>query len=202
MTWPLYVGVTPAVASVSAKRVMFSALLLASESWERRNVGVKLLGLLKARDQEPLLLALLADRRPVSFVKRLLGGDYVQVGFIRRNIITAFGRIGDPSPEVESALLSAFDDPELHLLAARTAAAPHGSSWEVGSSRATSAGRRTRTEASCTRWRSPPERVERRRLRRPSIPSEAIASSTRSCISARGRPAFSSPKATSRSTVP
>ncbi len=98
-----------------------AALLLASESWERRNVGVKLLGLLKARDQEPLLLALLADRRPVSFVKRLLGGDYVQVGFIRRNIITAFGRIGDPSPEVESALLSAFDDPyyEVRAEAAR-----------------------------------------------------------------------------------
>jgi UDP-N-acetylglucosamine--N-acetylmuramyl-(pentapeptide) pyrophosphoryl-undecaprenol N-acetylglucosamine transferase len=101
-----------------------AALLLASESWERRNVGVKLLGLLKARDQVPLLLALLADRRPAPFFKRMLGGDYVQVGFIRRNIITAFGRIGVPSPEVKSALLSAFDDPyyEVRAEAARVSA--------------------------------------------------------------------------------
>ena len=35
-------------------------------------VGVKLLGLLKAHEQEPLLLALLADKRPVSFLKRML----------------------------------------------------------------------------------------------------------------------------------
>jgi UDP-N-acetylglucosamine--N-acetylmuramyl-(pentapeptide) pyrophosphoryl-undecaprenol N-acetylglucosamine transferase len=101
-----------------------AALLLASESWERRNLGVKLLGLLKARDQEPLLLALLADKRPAPFFKRMLGGDYVQVGFIRRNLITAFGRIGDPSPEVESALLSAFEDPyyEVRAEAARVSA--------------------------------------------------------------------------------
>ena len=101
-----------------------AASLLASESWERRNVGVKLLGLLNARDQEPLLLALLADKRPAPFLKRLLGGDYVQVGFIRRNIITAFGRIGHPSHDVESALLSAFDDPyyEVRAEAARVSA--------------------------------------------------------------------------------
>ncbi len=101
-----------------------SALLLASESWERRNLGVKLLGLLKAREQEPLLLALLADKRPAPLVKRMLGGDYLQVGFIRRNVITAFGRIGDPSPAVEAALLAAFDDPyyEVRAEAARVSA--------------------------------------------------------------------------------
>ncbi len=101
-----------------------AALLLASDSWERRNLGAKLIGLLKARDQEPLLLALLADKRPAPLIKRMLGGDYVQVGFIRRNIMTAFGRVGDPSPEVESALLAAFDDPyyEVRAEAARVSA--------------------------------------------------------------------------------
>ena len=101
-----------------------AAALLASDSWERRNVGVKLVGLLKARDETRLLLALLADKRPAPLVKRMLGGDYVQVGFIRRNIITAFGRLGESSPEIEAALLSAFDDPyyEVRAEAARVTA--------------------------------------------------------------------------------
>jgi len=101
-----------------------AASLLVSADWERRNVGVKLIGLLEARDKTPLLLALLADKRPAPFVKRMFGGDYVQVGFIRRNIITAFGRLGVGSPEIAKALLSAFDDPyfEVRAEAARTAA--------------------------------------------------------------------------------
>ncbi len=101
-----------------------AALLLARTSWERRNVGVKLLGLLKAREGVPLLLALLADKRPAPLIKRMLGGDYEQVGFIRRNIVTAFGRIGDPSPEVEAALVAAFEDPyyEVRAEAARVSA--------------------------------------------------------------------------------
>jgi UDP-N-acetylglucosamine--N-acetylmuramyl-(pentapeptide) pyrophosphoryl-undecaprenol N-acetylglucosamine transferase len=101
-----------------------AATLLASASWERRNLGVKLIGLLKARDQVPLLLALLADRRPAPLIKRMVGGDYLQVGFIRRNIMTAFGRIGELSPEVESALVAAFDDPyyEVRAEAARVSA--------------------------------------------------------------------------------
>ena len=44
-----------------------AASLLASTSWEQRNLGVKLLGLLHARDKLPLLLALLADKRPAPW---------------------------------------------------------------------------------------------------------------------------------------
>jgi UDP-N-acetylglucosamine--N-acetylmuramyl-(pentapeptide) pyrophosphoryl-undecaprenol N-acetylglucosamine transferase len=101
-----------------------AASLLVSRDWERRNVGVKLIGLLQARDKTPLLLALLDDKRPAALVKRMCGGDFVQVGFIRRNILTALGRMGEASPEIEAAILSAFDDPyyEVRAEAARTAA--------------------------------------------------------------------------------
>jgi UDP-N-acetylglucosamine--N-acetylmuramyl-(pentapeptide) pyrophosphoryl-undecaprenol N-acetylglucosamine transferase len=101
-----------------------AASLLVSAEWERRNLGVKLLGLLHARDKAPLLLALFNDRRPASHLKRLFGGDFVQVGFIRRNIVTALGRLGEVSPEVQAALLTACGDPyfEVRAEAARTAA--------------------------------------------------------------------------------
>jgi UDP-N-acetylglucosamine--N-acetylmuramyl-(pentapeptide) pyrophosphoryl-undecaprenol N-acetylglucosamine transferase len=100
-----------------------AASLLASSSWEQRNLGVKLLGLMHARDKLPLLLALLADKRPAPWPQRLLGGDYWQVGFIRRNVLTAIGRLGVVKPEVERALLVSFDDPyfEARAEAVRTA---------------------------------------------------------------------------------
>jgi UDP-N-acetylglucosamine--N-acetylmuramyl-(pentapeptide) pyrophosphoryl-undecaprenol N-acetylglucosamine transferase len=101
-----------------------AASLLVSAEWERRNLGVKLLGLLHARDKTPLLLALFNDRRSASLLKRLFGGDFVQVGFIRRNIVTALGRLGEVSSEVQAALLTACEDPyfEVRAEAARTAA--------------------------------------------------------------------------------
>lgn len=100
-----------------------AASLLASPAWEQRNLGVKLLGLLHAREKLPLLLALLKDKRPAPWYKRLLGGDYVQVGFVRRNVVTALGRLGVATPEVQAALLDAFHDPyfEVRAEAARTA---------------------------------------------------------------------------------
>lgn len=102
-----------------------AASLLASTGWEQRNLGVKLLGLLHARERLPLLVALLADRRPAPLLQRLAGGDYVQVGFIRRNILIAFARIGVVTPEVEAAIVSSFRDPyfEARAEAARSAQA-------------------------------------------------------------------------------
>jgi UDP-N-acetylglucosamine--N-acetylmuramyl-(pentapeptide) pyrophosphoryl-undecaprenol N-acetylglucosamine transferase len=86
------------------------ALLMASE-WQKRNLGVKLIGLLGAREKIPVLLAMFKERRRVSVLKRLFGGDFEQVGFIRRNIVTAFVRLDTLTPEVESALLEGFKDP-------------------------------------------------------------------------------------------
>ncbi len=99
--------------------------LLASPGWEQRNLGVKLLGLLHARERLPLLVALLADRRRAPLLQRLAGGDYVQVGFIRRNILMAFARIGIVTPEVEAAIVGSFADPyyEARAEAARAAQA-------------------------------------------------------------------------------
>jgi UDP-N-acetylglucosamine--N-acetylmuramyl-(pentapeptide) pyrophosphoryl-undecaprenol N-acetylglucosamine transferase len=88
-----------------------AASLLTTPSWEARNLGVKLLGLMKARDKLPLLLTVFNDRRPAFWLKRLLGGDFEQVGFIRRNILSAFVLIGKVTPEVEEALLLSFSDP-------------------------------------------------------------------------------------------
>jgi len=121
-------GIVVKSADDRAYFVSRAASLLVSPDWEQRNRGVKLIGLLTARDKTPLLLALLRDRRPASFFKRMLGGDYEQVGFIRRNILTALARLGEATPDVEAAVVAAFDDPyfEVRAEAARTAAALAG----------------------------------------------------------------------------
>jgi UDP-N-acetylglucosamine--N-acetylmuramyl-(pentapeptide) pyrophosphoryl-undecaprenol N-acetylglucosamine transferase len=53
----------------------------------------------------------LKDRRPAAWFKRLLGGDFEQVGFIRRNALTAIARIDIVTPEVEDVLAAALADP-------------------------------------------------------------------------------------------
>ncbi len=85
---------------------------------------MKLLGLLDAREKVPLLLALLADRTPAPLLQRLLGGDYAQVGFVRRNVYVALARLDFVDPGIEEALLAGFSDPywEVRAEAARTAA--------------------------------------------------------------------------------
>jgi UDP-N-acetylglucosamine--N-acetylmuramyl-(pentapeptide) pyrophosphoryl-undecaprenol N-acetylglucosamine transferase len=88
-----------------------AASLLARRNWEARNLGVKLIGLLDGREKLPLVIALLKDRRPAPWYKRLLGGDFEQVGFIRRNALTTIARIGAATPDVEDALSAALADP-------------------------------------------------------------------------------------------
>jgi len=88
-----------------------AASLLARRRWEARNLGVKLLGLLDGREKLALVLALLVDRRPAPWYKRLFGGDFEQVGFIRRNALTAIARFGTVTPEIEDALAAALADP-------------------------------------------------------------------------------------------
>ncbi len=94
---------------------------LKDERWPIRNEGVKLAGLLGYRDRLPFLLALLRDRTPAPFFQRLLGGDYRQVGFIRRNAVTAIGRLGVYDAPVRAVLLDLLADPyyEVRSAAAR-----------------------------------------------------------------------------------
>ena len=87
-----------------------SAMLLTSPDWTRRNIGVKLIGLLKDKSKINHLLALIADRTPTGALKRFCGGDYVQVGFIRRNAVTSLRIIGLNPPEVEDTLALAMTD--------------------------------------------------------------------------------------------
>ena len=54
---------------------------------------------------------MLCDRTPVGAVKRFFGGDFQQVGFIRRNIVQALEVMDYLDPEVEKHLLSALQDP-------------------------------------------------------------------------------------------
>lgn len=84
---------------------------LKDERWPIRNEGVKLAGLLGYRDRLPFLLALLRDRTPAPFFQRILGGDYRQVGFIRRNAVTAIGRLGVYDAPVRAVLLNLLADP-------------------------------------------------------------------------------------------
>lgn len=98
---------------------------LASDAWQIRNVGVKLVGLLGYAERLPHLLAMLSDRTPAGWFERVLGGDFRQVGFIRRNICMAVSQLGMYDTEVRVALMSALSDPyfEVRSSAARALSA-------------------------------------------------------------------------------
>ena len=65
---------------------------LASDDWYeiplgKRNVGVKLVGILQYRLRLGLILSILRDRTKVNWLRRALGGDYAHPGIVRRNAI-------------------------------------------------------------------------------------------------------------------
>jgi UDP-N-acetylglucosamine--N-acetylmuramyl-(pentapeptide) pyrophosphoryl-undecaprenol N-acetylglucosamine transferase len=99
-----------------------AASMLTSPSWPERNLGVKLIGLLGHNEKLSSLLHLLTDRTPASRLQRLFGGDYRQVGFIRRNILIALQILNRWGPEVEARVFEALDDNyyEVRARAART----------------------------------------------------------------------------------
>ncbi len=98
---------------------------LKSARWQIRNEGVKLVGLLGYRDRLPFILALLRDKTPAPRLQRLFGGDYRQVGFIRRNAVTTISRLGVYDTPVRATLLDLLSDPyyEVRSAAARAFAA-------------------------------------------------------------------------------
>jgi UDP-N-acetylglucosamine--N-acetylmuramyl-(pentapeptide) pyrophosphoryl-undecaprenol N-acetylglucosamine transferase len=83
---------------------------LASDSWGRRNRGIKLAGMLRDRDALPLLLHIARDPRRPGTLARLMGERHYQNGFIRRNLATALGQIGAAEPEVISQLSTMLND--------------------------------------------------------------------------------------------
>ena len=82
-----------------------------------------------------------------------------------------------------------------------TAAVPAGSSWAVGSSRTRRPVPIVTMLAMATRCCSPPDRANGSRSARWAMPSRSRTASIRPSISARGRPRFSRPKASSSRTV-
>ncbi|MEJ2111705.1 MAG: glycosyltransferase, partial [Acidobacteriota bacterium] len=102
-----------------------ASALLVHPAWQNRNLGVKLLGLLGAEDKIPALLVLLFEKKPVSRIKKLLGGDFEQVGFIRRNIFTALMRLDLLSPQIEKALQAGLTDPYYEVRAQAAHAVAH-----------------------------------------------------------------------------
>ena len=102
--------------------------LLASEGWYeiplgRRNVGIKMVGVLEYWQHLPLLLQILGDRTPIGPVAGMCGGDYLHGGILRRNAVEhGLRRLGAADAETEGALLAALaDDPyfEVRAWAAR-----------------------------------------------------------------------------------
>jgi len=102
--------------------------LLASEGWYeiplgRRNVGIKMVGVLEYWQHLPLLLQILGDRTPIGRVAGMCGGDYLHGGILRRNAVEhGLRRLGAADAETEGALLAALaDDPyfEVRAWAAR-----------------------------------------------------------------------------------
>lgn len=88
--------------------------LLASEGWceiplGQRNVGVKLVALLRYEERLPLLLHILTDRTPAGWVRRFCGGDFRHGGIIRRNVIEYGLRgLGATDAQTRAALLNAL----------------------------------------------------------------------------------------------
>lgn len=102
-----------------------AAALLVHPAWSVRNLGVKLIGLTRYREKTPTVLHMLLDRTPAARVERLFGGDYRQVGFIRRNAVTALMVMNRLDASVEEALMGAMEDPYYEVRAQACRAVSH-----------------------------------------------------------------------------
>jgi UDP-N-acetylglucosamine--N-acetylmuramyl-(pentapeptide) pyrophosphoryl-undecaprenol N-acetylglucosamine transferase len=87
------------------------AALLAHSHWTMRNEGIKLIALTRHSEQLDLVLYMLTDRTPAAKLHRMLGGDFQQVGFVRRNAVSALSFLGVVNSAVRDAIVSALDDP-------------------------------------------------------------------------------------------
>jgi UDP-N-acetylglucosamine--N-acetylmuramyl-(pentapeptide) pyrophosphoryl-undecaprenol N-acetylglucosamine transferase len=109
-----------------------AAGLLSYKSWPERNLGVKLIGYTKYGAKIPTLLEMLSDKTPVSRVKRFFGGDFEQVGFIRRNIVQALQVLDHFDSNVEKHLLAALEDPYFEVRAQACRSAAHFARFLAG----------------------------------------------------------------------
>ena len=102
-----------------ARRV---AAFLKQPQWETRNIGVKLVGELQLKVYRLELLDIIQNRQPAPLSHRLLGGDFHEPGFVRRNAVTALTKLGEPDDGTLEVLIRfALSDPyyEVRAEAAR-----------------------------------------------------------------------------------
>ncbi len=109
-----------------------AAALLVHPSWALRNLGVKLIGLTRYQEKTGTLLHMLLDRTPASRLERWFGGDFKQVGFIRRNVIAALMVLNRLDPSVEQALMTAMEDPYYEVRAQACRAVSHFGRYLAG----------------------------------------------------------------------
>jgi UDP-N-acetylglucosamine--N-acetylmuramyl-(pentapeptide) pyrophosphoryl-undecaprenol N-acetylglucosamine transferase len=109
-----------------------AAALLTHKDWQDRNLGVKLIGLTHYRQKVPALLHMLVDRTPASLIRRCFGGDFEQVGFIRRNTVQALQVLNRFDADIEKHLLIAVEDPYFEVRAQLCGAVAHFADHLVG----------------------------------------------------------------------
>ena len=68
------------------------------------------------------LAEIVTCREPAPLTHRVLGGDFVKPGFLRRNAIVALEQMGEIDPRTERCLLMALGDPYFEVRAAATIA--------------------------------------------------------------------------------
>ena len=98
---------------------------LTSEQWYeiplgKRNVGIKLVGLLGYQERLDLLLDMLMDRSRANGARRLFGGDFRHPGIVRRNVIEhGLHNLDEMADRVEEVLVRALEtDPYFEVRAA------------------------------------------------------------------------------------
>ncbi|ROQ90858.1 UDP-N-acetylglucosamine--N-acetylmuramyl-(pentapeptide) pyrophosphoryl-undecaprenol N-acetylglucosamine transferase [Desulfosoma caldarium] len=109
-----------------------AAALLVNPSWALRNLGVKLIGLTRYQEKTATLVHMLLDRTPASRLERWFGGDFRQVGFIRRNAVHALMVMNRMDPLVEEAIMAAMEDPYYEVRAQACRAVSHFGKYLAG----------------------------------------------------------------------
>ncbi|NRA96485.1 MAG: HEAT repeat domain-containing protein, partial [Planctomycetes bacterium] len=84
---------------------------LNNKDWAVCNVGIELIGELRLPSFRHELAEITTCREPAPWAHRVLGGDFVKSGFLRRNAITALERLGETDALTERCLLMALGDP-------------------------------------------------------------------------------------------
>lgn len=85
--------------------------LLYLDDWRKKNMGVKLAGLLKIRGAREKLLEMAVSREKAPLWERIFGGDYKEVGFVRRNCFTALKNISFWDEKLKKVIMTGIEDP-------------------------------------------------------------------------------------------